>query len=587
MFVSPIIERELRQALRKHKAVRSRLGAAAGGAGVVFFFLLIGSLGGFRSVGGELHKFLFYLGLAMAVIPPASISVGLFSEERRNQTMELLYLAGLKPGELFGGKLLGGTLAASCNLLALAPFLAMPFLSGGISLDLFLATIGCFPALLLFVTGVGVLASVLCKDEGMALICAIVIGGVLCLAIPIPYMMGKMLTGVPPFSAEWLALSPAFGPYLVAQHFGGHKPEFFWTACGMTLGWAVICLGIAALLLSGAGAQSWSGRTAWAGARPGRAGFMASETWRTKLRRRLLGINPFQWLVEQDRRPVAAAWGIVAGVCSVWLLGWGTWPRVWPSPTTLYAAAMLLIVGMELVMAYAGARRLGHDRRDGVLELVLTTPLMPEQMVDGQMAGMKAVFRPVRWTVFGLCALMALGGLATRVWSTEALISYGLIWCLLLWWSVRGMRYSTPQAMWIGVNSGRPAMAIFRRQNLWWWASMAFNFRNFTRIFSGRAINFPSGSAVELIVVCVVSFCVLCIAAVTQMSKSKMRERLIAEMRSIAREPVPEAHDPRFKKWVVNERLPRSAYHEMTERVASYPQRMADAERARNVKAGG
>jgi hypothetical protein len=73
---------------------------------------------------------------------------------------------------------------------------------------------------------------------------------------------------------------------------------------------------------------------------------------------------------------------------------------------------------------------------------------------------------------------------------------------------------------------------------------------------------------------------ILCVTVVTQMSPNKMRDRLIAEMRSIAREPVPDPHDPRFKKWNFNDRLPRSAYEEMAERVSAYPQRMADKERA-------
>jgi hypothetical protein len=43
-------------------------------------------------------------------------------------------------------------LIASSDLLALAPLLAAPFLMGGISLDLYLATIVCLPAVLLFCT---------------------------------------------------------------------------------------------------------------------------------------------------------------------------------------------------------------------------------------------------------------------------------------------------------------------------------------------------------------------------------------------------------------------------------------------------
>jgi hypothetical protein len=152
---------------------------------------------------------------------------------------------------------------------------------------------------------------------------------------------------------------------------------------------------------------------------------------------------------------------------------------------------------------------------------------------------------------------------------------------LSLWWSVRDMRRSTAQAMWIGINSARPALAIFqfRRQGPWWWIWMAYNMRNLSRGFRGTGAGFPTGSPVEIIIISLGVVVMLCVAASAQFSQNKMRDRLIREMRSIAREPVPDPHDPRFKKWNFTERLPRSAYEEMAERVRVYPQRVADKER--------
>jgi hypothetical protein len=46
---------------------------------------------------------------------------------------------------------------------------------------------------------------------------------------------------------------------------------------------------------------------------------------------------------------------------------------------------------------------------------------------------------------------------------------------------------------------------------------------------------------------------------------------LITDMRLIARQPVPERHDPRLKKWNVRERLPMS----MSQYVQSLPDRAA------------
>jgi hypothetical protein len=107
MFLPPVIERELRAAVHRPNGTRSRFRVALTGVIFVALFLLISALGGSTGFGGTLHRWFFYWGLYLAIAPPARISIGLFSEERRNQTLELRYLTGMTSGELFVGKLLG------------------------------------------------------------------------------------------------------------------------------------------------------------------------------------------------------------------------------------------------------------------------------------------------------------------------------------------------------------------------------------------------------------------------------------------------------------------------------------------------
>jgi len=166
MFFPHVIERELRGALHRRYGLKSRFRVALIGVIIVVFFMVLSVMFGTPGLGRTLHRWFFFWGLYLAVAPPARISIGLFSEERRNQTLELLYLTGMTPGQLFIGKLLGGALIASSDLLALAPLLAAPFLIGGISLDLYLATLACLPALLLFCIAVGVLARLCSRMMG-------------------------------------------------------------------------------------------------------------------------------------------------------------------------------------------------------------------------------------------------------------------------------------------------------------------------------------------------------------------------------------------------------------------------------------
>ena len=227
MVLPPIIEREFRVALRRHAAGKSRFKTALLAAALVALFLLFSFAVPPRTWGSKLHEWLFYGGLYLAIAPSMQISTALFAEERRNQTRELLHLAGMGPVRLFLGKLTGGLLIASGDLLALVPFLAIPFLSGGISFPLYVATVASLPVLLLFVVATGVLASVVWNRDGSALIGAVSLGALICLALPLLYTLGSLLTGAAPFAARWLCLSPAFGPYLVHAHFSGGTPRLF------------------------------------------------------------------------------------------------------------------------------------------------------------------------------------------------------------------------------------------------------------------------------------------------------------------------------------------------------------------------
>ena len=60
---------------------------------------------------------LLIFGLLACASIPASVA-GVISEERRNRTLGLLFLAGLGPLEVFFGKLLGAAVIAMSDLLS-------------------------------------------------------------------------------------------------------------------------------------------------------------------------------------------------------------------------------------------------------------------------------------------------------------------------------------------------------------------------------------------------------------------------------------------------------------------------------------
>src|SRR5262249_1276250 len=92
----PIIERELRVALLKQQRGRRRWRLAAlCTAGALILSLFAG-----RSAGRDLHQLLCLAGFYVVARVPQRIA-GLFSTERRDQTLGLLFVSGMSAVEVF------------------------------------------------------------------------------------------------------------------------------------------------------------------------------------------------------------------------------------------------------------------------------------------------------------------------------------------------------------------------------------------------------------------------------------------------------------------------------------------------------
>jgi hypothetical protein len=553
-IIHPLIWRELRVALRNRALQRQRM-AVAIPAAVLCAFCMFFSLVDRGALTVMLHQFLYIGGLYVAVVRPVEAALGLFAEEREGNTLAFLYLAGMNSLGIFVAKLLGGLLTSSVELLALVPMLAIPFLGGGISLDLFIATVVSLPLVLIFSIALAVLASVLSREEGGAMMLAVGIAAVLCLLTPLPYIIGKQLTGVAPFSADWLLASPAWSPYLIASRSAPpmHK---FWINCTMTLFWTLTALISAGILLDrtwregGPAATGW--RRKWADLLHG------SDTWRRALRERMLTANPFAWLVCSKRRPVVHFYAILAVLGAVWIAGCAIWPEYWPGPMSFYLTAFVLVCVKDWLVLLASAQQMAEARRTGALELLLTTPLEPAEIMDGILQGIQAQFRPVRRLLLALFIIMAVCGLATRVWNTPALITYFVVWGVLIAWCASAEKSRAITPAWIALNSGRTLLAFSQAggggwQLLW----IIFNLRNLINAISRGASGFPTGSVPELIFVLLIGLVVvsLAVCASAQNENLPAYKSAVTYMRQIARQPLPDPRDPELKKWKWKEPL--------------------------------
>lgn len=562
----PFIEREMRVAWRQQNPVKLRFWLAAGGFAASLFFMLFnpGRLG---TVGSEMHKLLCWIAIILIFQVPRT-TAGLFADDRRNDTLGLIFLSGIRPGEFFVGKLLGTALVAFTHLLGLFPFLAIAFLVGGVSIKLFVATLVCLPLLLLFAFAVSTLASVLADDDSAALFLALALGGVICLAAPVGYWANGIFSDVQTLSRDWLTLSPAFPAFVVVSGLGGGTAEQFWAGCGMTLVWSLVCLSVAGAVVmrvwrdrpSDASRPTW--RTRW------QAYWRGDSKWRRGLTERWLESHPFTWLASRDRRLVNLAWLVVVVVMTLWVAACWCWPQRWPGTVNFLLTCVVLNLTLHWLTLFAAGKTIGDHRVDGSLELLLTTPLEEAAIVQGQLLALRDQFRPVALSVIGIELVMMAAGFMMRQWTWLAAVIYVTIWASLIVWTAwyAGRYQFVLTCFWDSLVCGRPMYAIGRRTgsiSMWLlWALFMFG-RKLTPGGRANPTAFPEGTYVEMLLVGVG---VICVVIQYLKQKEKHREQLlISSMRQIAEEPPPEPSDPRFKHWESGEPFPPHPQHRLVE----------------------
>jgi hypothetical protein len=139
-----------------------------------------------------------------------------------------------------------------------------------------------------------------------------------------------------------------------------------------------------------------------------------------------------------------------------------------------------------------------------------------------------------------------------------SLVSYFVIWLLLYWALLFQARDSVPRSMWITLNTGRPISSLFmNNRGNWGWIWIVLYGRSILRALSD-ARDFPSGSAVELVIVVAFGVLVPLLSAAKNYEQSDAVNLLLTDMRIIAKEPVPDPRDKRFKNWDRKSRLPPS-----------------------------
>jgi hypothetical protein len=382
----PIVDRELRVAARKRSTFWLRIAATATGVVIASGGLALGKVNGVSvtSMGGVVFHLLSWLCLA------AGLSAGLFftsdclSEEKREGTLGLLFLADLRGYDVALGKLLATSLRGFYALLAVLPVMAITLLMGGVTIEQYWKTCFALVNALMVSLAAGMAVSALSRDSQKALTATFFV--VLLMALGGPVIDGIVAEARHrPFQPFWSATSPAY--VLRAASAWGSSP--YWRALGVTqfLGWALLALACALV------PHTWQER---------KRGASNAGSWtyvwrygglprRRQLRRKLLERRPVAWLTCRERWQPRALWVLavlaVGGFVTVLVEkppgeAWILWNYV----------GGLFTVLLYVWAASQASRFFLEARRSGLLELLLVSPLGDSQIVRGQWQGMLRMF---------------------------------------------------------------------------------------------------------------------------------------------------------------------------------------------------
>lgn len=401
MTAWPIILRELRAEARQPFIIRLRLLSAG-----IMLALFVQVLMDYRldltllgqSLFPYLHTTLFF---AIWLIVPL-LTADCLARERRDDTLILLLLTRLTPGGIVSAKICAHALRAATLVLAAFPLLCVPFTFGGLGTTEATVAVLMDANAFLLALGIGLMvsaagrrwASVMAMAEllgmfGCVVFCSLYYAAYQLYLVPLmPGSMwvtpGSLRAGV---EQSWYLITGANRVWqtTLASALPGVDEVWrtlLWVQVEVSLLLVVLAWKAAAVWLRYAAVERPATAPRWQWQRLFCTPQFATAIW-FWLRRRELERNPIFWLQHYSWRGRATqwAWALCAAGC-MRLLSEFKAPEFWFEGQALFA--LFLFVAMAL--AAAGSWR--QERRNGVWELLLITPISAWQLVGGRVRGL-------------------------------------------------------------------------------------------------------------------------------------------------------------------------------------------------------
>jgi hypothetical protein len=196
-WLSPIVVKEVRQMVRSREFVYS-FAASLVAALAVAFYGAANAMSAGGTIGGSTFVALM---VCLTLLGLLVVPIGAFSalrSERMEQTLELVTVTALSPRRIIIGKLMAQAVKLTTLFAAMAPFIAMSFLLGGIDFVTILVSLVVLFFWSLWASAVSLFVSTLFKSRAMSGVLFAIVGiaGLFILQVSrIPFFMMRSAAG--------------------------------------------------------------------------------------------------------------------------------------------------------------------------------------------------------------------------------------------------------------------------------------------------------------------------------------------------------------------------------------------------------
>ena len=392
----PVAERELRVASRQISTYRDRfLVITMGVVACVWLFITFSIEISPVRVGKELFSVLSTMAFIYVLLSGTRVTSDCISKEKREGTLGLLFLTDLTGMDVVLGKLAATSTSTFYGLLGILPVIGIPLLMGGVSGMTFAKVVLTLIVTLFFSLSAGILVSAMSQKErsaGGGTFLLIIVFAILIPGIGIGlvnYLQTKY--GFDPSSQLFLAapfmlLSPIFS--FMGSLSEQNLPQavvgyLLWISSLVQIAFGVVFLIAAGRITR----KSWKDRPAsirkqrWI-ERWDRWNYGSSQ-FRNHRRITLLNISPFLWMAERNRLQFSMLWGFLSllGVGFFW--GYMKYENDWLSVGVAFFTAIMLHGTIKAWAVTEASRRIFDLRRDNAMELILSTPITPRDVLNG------------------------------------------------------------------------------------------------------------------------------------------------------------------------------------------------------------